>query len=542
MAERPLSGTGQNGEEEQQQGGIRISFVSPELLRAYILDPKKLIRPRTLAERLSHVRETPLGAFSLDGQLFEGAKFTLLVEADPDPRGKRSTAIIRTDLKLGDKDSAIKRFKQAKADNETSEESVWDRIRDRFNDDNNLLRTTNGDNDISLVGWSENIARIYPNLESLDKEEGVEQLRFVPLTTLQLWDRDDDPSSISVSLFSYGRYNQDWLERRRTLEREEKDGWSVDPADAIDRWDFEQRVGVDVFHEKEFNESTRFFEESFSRILSALYKSEGVPLPHLQYEIEPPLIFQENEVVIFEDIGGQENAVVRLKALAELEKNNTKVVTQGRSVLLEGPPGNGKSSLVEALSNELKAPLVKKTSLDLPRGTALDMIGLFEAWHLEAKSVAKRSGGKAVYCIEGLEVFLQNPMLHDMFLNILERWENDPEVLFITTTNFPDNLHEGIRNRFTELQILPPKRNGIKKILEIHAAKIAKILGHDAFANVDLDKVAQKIEAGKNVSGREIVKFLGGAYSLGKLKSQTVDTDFILSLLPDQRLGFRLPQ
>src|SRR3989338_6945965 len=86
-------------EREPVQQGIKINFSNPEVLRAYVLDLGNSRRPSTLAERISGIREIPLGGFPLDGQLFKSANFSLVVEPDPNPRTRvgKPTAIIRAD-------------------------------------------------------------------------------------------------------------------------------------------------------------------------------------------------------------------------------------------------------------------------------------------------------------------------------------------------------------------------------------------------------------------------------------------------------------
>lgn len=522
---------------QKPQEGIGITFANPEVLRAYILDPQRQ-SPSSIPEIMSGIRAINLGEMPLDGDIFTSATFTLVIEPDRNSQDPRPTAIIRADLRLGEKDSALSRLHLGRVNKTAKDEEEYiDGMSDYFSSLSNAFNSTNSGQQEQIQLFQSGITTANIN-RPLTKEE----YQKMPVVVLQLWDPDVGAGSISTSLFSYANYAEDWMKRYDEVRDKIRDGLVIDKAEP-DTWHFGQRVGVDVYNEEQFRSSLSFFEEAFPKTISAIYKHEGVPAPTVSYEIEPPLIFKEDKIVTFADIGGQKEAVSYLQGVADSEKKNVRVVLQGRSVLLEGPPGNGKSSLVKALAHDLQAPLLVKTTLDLPRKEEhTDIIGLFDAWHLEAKSLAKRRSGKAIYCVEGLEVFLQNPIHHDMFLNMLEQWENDPEVLFVGTSNFPENLHPGIRSRFTELSILPPRRDGIREILQIHIAKIAGLLGQDIFAQVDLDRIAQRLETNKNISGREIVKFLGGAFSLSRLKAQAITTDSLLNLLPDQRLGFRTPQ
>lgn len=531
------------GEENQlPSDGVRLTFASPELLYAYILSPK---RPTdtTLAERISGIRETPLGEFSLDGSLFTSVKFTLVVEPDKDPRGQRPTAIIRADLQLGEQDSALLRMQTAtpnrtvhKVTSEEQDNTDYDYIpgsSDYFYAlAHDFVDNPSKQQELYFVGYGKTVARIYGELP----DSGLQK---VPLALLQIRDPEIDTGSISISLFSYGRYAMDFRTRDNQTARAISDGLQVDPADG-ETWHFTGPVGVDVSDEKEFNKSLAFFEKAFSTTVSAIYRHEGMPIPSVRLEVEPPLVFEQEEKT-FADVGGQHDAVTRLKGIGASEKNGIVILTQGRCVLLEGPYGYGKSSMVEALSHELGIPLIVKTSLDIPRKGEIDIISLFQSWFLDAKAAAKRSGGKAILSPERLEVFLNNPITQDIFLNLLEEWQEDPEVLVVATSNEPFMLDEGMRNRFTEIPVPRPHKAGLREILEISVAKIAKVIGRNIFSDVDLDEIAERWDTNRSINVRKIEQILGAVSSLSRLRGLPITTDFLLGLIPSQRLGFNPP-
>lgn len=532
-------------EARMQAEGVRVKFTNPELLRAYILDPEAFRGiSLSLAERMSQIREVPLGEFLLDGGLFKSARFTLIIEANP-REGGRPTVIIRADLTLGDADSAIKRFQLTKAskqsfsrgDEKDEDERAKDWKANPFSRLDSTLRE-GGDAEVLFTPYSNNTARFSPG--SVETQADAET---APMVILQQWDKDAGPGSISISLLSYARYTNDWRERFDQLSEEEKRGWETN-IDKVDSWRFHQRVGVSVSREEEFKQAIQFFEEAFAKALSAIYTSEGVSVPRLNCKIDSPVILRDEKVIAFGDIGGQDNVVKRLRALAAMEKASVKLGEQGRCVLLAGPPGNGKSSLVQAFAAELGAPLVTKTTRDLPRRvTDEEVISLVESGYLEAKSKARARGRKAVYCLEGVEAFLTTDRLHDFLLNTMDVWEGDEEVIFVGTSNFPEQLHPGITSRFVAIPVAQLDREGRRKVLEIHMRKIVELLGRNVFGDVDFNEVAARLE---NFSGRSIMQFLAGAYSLRRLASQTdlqfapIDTSFLLNLLPErQRPGFK---
>lgn len=316
-----------------------------------------------------------------------------------------------------------------------------------------------------------------------------------------------------------------------------EDGWEVDLADA-DRWRFNESVGIDTYDPKTFNRSLAFYEKVFPQLIKTLYQIEGLTVPSLSWAVESPLLFTDKERVTFADIGGQEKAVSYLQALVASAKSGNRV----EPVLLVGPPGFGKSSLAEAFAAEQGAPFIKKTSNDLPGSVTEESVkGLIRAGYLEAKAAAVRGNGRAVFCLENMEFVLgANGRLHDFLINEMDAWISD-DVIFVATSNSPEHLHPGIMDRSTIIQVLPPSKEGMKEILQVHVAKVAEIVSQDIFSAVDLGKVAEILRT-RGVSGRRTRKLLSEVYLLSRQHGQAIDTDFFLGivdmLIPERRLGF----
>ncbi len=516
-------------ETEPIRQGIGIRFSNPEVLRAFILDPKTLNKPSTLAERMSGIREVPLGEVPLGGDLFKSAKFTLVVEPDRRPRTEigRSTAIIRTDITLGQADSNLKKLQLGRIRQKVTRKEPEDALDLPIPDENQ---------DVYFVPWSRNTFRIVGKKRVYDK--GSEKF---PLVLLQVWDTDVGAGSVSISLLSNVEYSENWNDQNKFDEQARKLSVEIDPDNA-DRWIFFEPVGVSTYDPQRFRESLEFYERAFFLAMGYLYKSEGMEMSDTLHVIESPMILGDQKMIGFEDVGGQDKAVHYLRQFADLEKRGKTVYIPGmkRAILFAGPPGNGKSTLAEAFANDLGAPLLRKTTRDLI-GVGGDIVRLVESSLLEAKAEASRTGCKAVLCFEQLEAFLgQNQIAHDYFLNTMDKWLHDSQVILIATSNSPNLLHEGITSRFEVLSILPPNEKGIKEILEIQVKKIAQALGSNVFADVDLDRLARRLTSAKDLSGRDIAQFLSNSYLLtrrGRLSE--LNTETLLQMIPDRRTGFK---
>ena len=534
MAVPPLSERQKRVEPEPSSEGIHLRFTNPELLRAFILDPEGP-QPLTLAERMAGISEVHLGEFFLDGKLFRRAIFTLVVEPDSDTRGKHPTAVIRADIELGGEKSKLFVYQAGKLIKRIgSSETPLVNIATVYQQ----LSEERGERPSTFYPRTQNTALFFDDGSS---NKGLEK---APLASLQVWDPDLGLNFVQVSLFSMGRKTGDIYIREGVYDADKEGQFEVDPDDR-DRWKFYGPVGVDVHDEEQFIRAITFYEGAFASMVEAIYQAEEMELPNIAIEIEPPLIFKGQQATTFDDIGGLDSQKQFLKALAMEEKNGGQIGSESRAILFYGASGMGKTSLIEAFAAEMHVPLVRKTSLDLPQGDLSedDMLNFFESAYLEAKSMAVRTGRKAVLAIEEIQAFLGSARIKDFVRNKLEEWREDRDVVIMATSTHPDAIEAGIMDRFVALEVSPPRKRAVKEILGIHIRKLSTSIGNPLFfAEVNLEKVADRIDH-LGWSGHDIVKFLSGAHSLYKLQQQEgvvkSDTDFLLGLLPDRRLGFR---
>lgn len=531
----PRSETGGVPEPIRRGEGVQIKFVNPDLLREYIVNPDKPGRV-SFAERQAGLREISLGEFRLDGELFETVAFSLLIESSQDPKRPTPTTIIRSDLSLGsggDESSDLHALQVGKSTHEdTTEEEInyLSKLGELFGDS-----STEG---LGLFQLGRNTLGVSPDPAPADRD--------YECTLFQVWEKDVGFGTVSISLFSFGRYYHAWRTNYDVYLNAESKGWETDEDD-IDGWNFITPVGIPTHDAQRFTEALDLYGQAFSAVLGAIYKAEGRPIPHTNFEIESPTILRDDEKVTFRDVGGQQEAVEFLQAVVDSEKEG-RMLTKRPLILLVGPPGNGKSTLAQATANELGAPLVVATTRSLPaeaKGT--DYFNLLESGHLSAKAAARMRGGKAVYCVEGVEAMLEDDRrLQDRFLSTMDVWANDQvnDVLFIATTNFPERLHPGIRSRFNIVEVSTPNKKGVGEIILILVDKLARQAGrNDVFGPVDLEKVIGRLEGS---SGRDILNALSIAYYKRRRESQEagnwlpIDTDFLLTLFPEKpRLGFQ---
>jgi hypothetical protein len=180
-------------------------------------------------------------------------------------------------------------------------------------------------------------------------------------------------------------------------------------------------------------------------------------------------------------------------------------------VLLAGPPGVGKSLVVEAMANVLGCNLAK---LHLVRSS---LVGESER-RMAAVLSELNSRSPAVLWID--EIDLKFPRqygsesvdggtserMYSMLLEATESMAEDFGVLVVATTNYPYRVQPALRSRFTMIPILEP--SSAERVEFVDA--VAQQLGTSIAADVDKAAlVASRSLAA--MSGRDLVRMLDTA-------------------------------
>ncbi|HZU97043.1 MAG TPA: ATP-binding protein, partial [Planctomycetota bacterium] len=138
-----------------------------------------------------------------------------------------------------------------------------------------------------------------------------------------------------------------------------------------------------------------------------------------------------------------------------------------RGILLAGPPGNGKTTILKAIRTSARVPVIQAVvTSEGERGP------LIERAFARAQVIAP-----CVLCFEDLDALIEDGPALSFFLNALDGLAPLDGILVIATTNRPDRIDPAIArrpSRFDRVWSIPAPDRGLRE------RYLAQLLGDDA--------------------------------------------------------------
>jgi transitional endoplasmic reticulum ATPase len=206
---------------------------------------------------------------------------------------------------------------------------------------------------------------------------------------------------------------------------------------------------------------------------------------------------KERPAVSYEDVGGLEKEIQRIREMVELPLKHPEVferlgIDPPKGVLLYGPPGTGKTLIARAVAHESEANFFSVNGPEIVH----KFYGESEA-HLRSIFEQASKSAPSILFIDEIDAIAPKranvqgeveKRIVATLLSMMDGLRSRGQLIVIGATNMPDLLDPALRRpgRFDrEITIGIPDRNGRQKILEIHTR------GMPLADDVDISKLAE---------------------------------------------------
>jgi len=203
--------------------------------------------------------------------------------------------------------------------------------------------------------------------------------------------------------------------------------------------------------------------------------------------------------ISYEDIGGLENQIQRIREMIELPLKYPQVferlgIQPPKGVLLHGPPGTGKTLIARAVANETEAYFTHISGPEIMGkfyGESESRIrGVFEDAQKHAPAIIFIDEIDAIAPKReemGGEKQVERRVVAQL-LSLMDGLESRGQIIVIAATNIPNTIDSALRRpgRFDrEISIPIPDKNGREKILQIYTR------GMPLTKDISLEKLAE---------------------------------------------------